>query len=166
MNSSAVALVVLGLCAGLQAQDGNVGWAHNGRLQGDHSSPLTRVTPANVAQLHEVWKFDMEPGSLESQPIVIGRTLYAITPSHRLVALDATNGNLKRQRCRPGNRHDQICLCRFGELQFDCWGARQRKAAEAEPRRRTRRACCGLGFDQVAGLPVLSLGGPDGNALL
>jgi quinoprotein glucose dehydrogenase len=95
MNSSAVALVVLGLCAGLQAQDGNVGWAYNGGPQGDHYSPLTQVAPANVAQLREVWKFDMEPGGLESQPIVIGRTLYAITPSHRLVALDATNGNLR-----------------------------------------------------------------------
>jgi quinoprotein glucose dehydrogenase len=95
MNSSAVALVVLGLCAGLQAQDGNVGWAYNGAPQGDHYSPLTQVAPANVAQLREVWKFDMEPGGLESQPIVIGRTRYAITPSHRLVALDATNGNLR-----------------------------------------------------------------------
>jgi quinoprotein glucose dehydrogenase len=77
------------------AQQENVGWDYNGGPQADHYSPLTAITPSNVSQLRQTWKFDMETGGLESQPIVVGRTLYALTPTQRLVALDAANGTLK-----------------------------------------------------------------------
>lgn len=95
MKIAVGALVVVCLWAVGQAQEANVGWQYNGGPQADHYSPLTQITPANVNQLKQEWTFDMEGGGVESQPIVVGNTLYAVTATHRLVALNATNGSLK-----------------------------------------------------------------------
>ncbi|WP_225421599.1 outer membrane protein assembly factor BamB family protein [Sphingomonas parva] len=61
-------------------------------------SPLDEITPKNVAKLEMAWRYDTGegfPGSeMQTNPIVIGTSLFAITPKQRLIALDATNGRL------------------------------------------------------------------------
>jgi quinoprotein glucose dehydrogenase len=70
---------------------------------GTRYSPLTQITPANVAQLKPVWTFHMNPafdpklgkspgGTSQDTPLEIGGMLYLSTPYHRVVALDAVSG--------------------------------------------------------------------------
>jgi glucose dehydrogenase len=48
-----------------------------------------------VTTLRESWRFRMdEHGDAETNPIVIGRTLYAYTPGLKLIALDGASGKL------------------------------------------------------------------------
>ena len=72
------------------------GWpVYNGGPDGDHYSRLVQINRANVGQLREAWRFDTgEKGGLQSNPVIVGRTLYAYTPTQKLVALDAATGKL------------------------------------------------------------------------
>lgn len=73
-----------------------IGWtAYNGQQTGDHYSPLTQIDRGNVAKLKVAWTFDThEEGGLQANPLIIGRTLYAYTPSQKIVALDAASGKV------------------------------------------------------------------------
>ena len=66
-------------------------------------SPLTQISPANVAQLKVAWTYHMrpqpEPGrelpslsGSETTPIVADGVMYIATPYNRVVALDPTSG--------------------------------------------------------------------------
>ncbi len=81
-------------------------------------SPLTQLTPANVAKLEVAWVYHMRPAappaapaapatppagrgrgrggtgfaSSESTPLVIGGVMYTSTPYYRVAAIDATTG--------------------------------------------------------------------------
>jgi quinoprotein glucose dehydrogenase len=58
-------------------------------------SALQGINRANVGQLALAWKYDTgEKGDTQTQPIVVGRTLYGYTPSHKTFALDAATGKL------------------------------------------------------------------------
>jgi quinoprotein glucose dehydrogenase len=71
---------------------------------GTRYSPLTQITPANVARLKPVWVFHMNPafdpkvgksplGMLsQDTPLEIDGVLYLTTPYGRVVALDAISG--------------------------------------------------------------------------
>lgn len=98
----APALLLTGvLAAQTDAPTGQVvDWpAYNGSLDGQHYSPLTQVNGANVSHLTRAWIYDAgEAGSksgLQTNPLVIGGTLYAYTPSQKVIALDAATGALK-----------------------------------------------------------------------
>jgi glucose dehydrogenase len=79
---------------GLKAQD--VSWPAYGGADGDHYSRLAQMNRANVHRLRQAWVFDTgEKGNIETNPIIIGRTLYAYTPSQKVIALDAATGKLK-----------------------------------------------------------------------
>lgn len=68
---------------------------YNGGVNGDHYSPLTQIDRSNVHQLKVAWTFDtQEKGGLQANPLVVGRTLYAYTPSQKVIALDAATGKL------------------------------------------------------------------------
>jgi glucose dehydrogenase len=84
------------LCAECAAQD-TVGWTvFNGGLDADHYSSLAQINRENVGQLKQAWSFDTgEKGGLEDNPLIVGRTLYAYTPTQKVVALDAVSGRLK-----------------------------------------------------------------------
>jgi quinoprotein glucose dehydrogenase len=56
-------------------------------------SPLAQIDRDNVARLELAWRFDTgEKGDTQTQPIVVGRTLFGYTPTHKAFALDAASG--------------------------------------------------------------------------
>jgi glucose dehydrogenase len=68
---------------------------YGGQAEGDHYSSLTQINRTNVHLLKEAWKFDAaEEGGLETNPVIVGRTLFAYTASQKVIALDAANGKL------------------------------------------------------------------------
>ena len=78
-------------------------WSVYGRDPGGaRFSPLTQITRANVAQLQVAWTYhtgipDMSsmshrPPSLEVTPIVVDGTMYVITPTGIVAALDPATG--------------------------------------------------------------------------
>lgn len=62
-------------------------------------SPLTQITPANVANLQPAWTYHMKPQGAaggfqqtEATPLVINGIMYVPSPYGQVVALDATTG--------------------------------------------------------------------------
>ena len=82
------------LCCLAQAR---IDWpAYNGGLDGDHYSPLKQITRENVQHLQKAWTYDTgEKGGIQTNPLVVGRTLYGYTPKDEVIALDAATGKLK-----------------------------------------------------------------------
>ena len=69
--------------------------AYNGGRNGDHYSALKQIDKSNVSQLQVAWQFDTgEKGGMQSNPLIVGRVLYAYTPSQKVIALDAVTGKL------------------------------------------------------------------------
>jgi quinoprotein glucose dehydrogenase len=66
-------------------------------------SPLTEITPGNVATLQPAWVYHMKPAAStapglaagETTPLVINGVMYVATPYGRVVALDPTSGKEK-----------------------------------------------------------------------
>lgn len=73
------------------------GWtAYNGGVNGRHFSPLTQINPGNVSRLAVAWTFVAgDEGGLQTNPLIVGDTLYAYTPTQKVIALDAATGKLK-----------------------------------------------------------------------
>jgi len=68
---------------------------YGGQLAGDHYSPLTQINRSNVSALKVAWTFDTgEGGGLQTSPLVVGRVLYAYTPTQKVIAVDAGTGKL------------------------------------------------------------------------
>src|SRR5712664_4624973 len=72
----------------------NQSWPTNHGAPGNgHYSPLTQINRENVSQLSVAWTYDTrETGGLQTCPIIIDGTLYAVTPSQKVFALDAATG--------------------------------------------------------------------------
>jgi quinoprotein glucose dehydrogenase len=73
-----------------------VDWpVYGGQPADDHYSSLAQINKKNVTGLQTAWTFDTgEPGGLETSPLIVGRILYAFTPSLKVFALDAATGKL------------------------------------------------------------------------
>jgi glucose dehydrogenase len=70
--------------------------AYGGGPDAIRYSPLTQITRANVKMLEVAWTYDSgEDGGLQTNPIVVGGTLYTTTPRNRTVALDAATGAVR-----------------------------------------------------------------------
>ena len=72
-------------------------WPHYGNdLGGSRYSPLTQITPQNVAQLKAVWTIHAAskgPGlGFEATPLFVKDTLYLCTANSVVIALDPDNG--------------------------------------------------------------------------
>jgi len=68
-----------------------------GQATADHYSTLTQINRSNVKQLREAWSFDLgsgEDSGMETNPLVVGRTLYGYTATQKVFALDAASGKL------------------------------------------------------------------------
>jgi quinoprotein glucose dehydrogenase len=101
--SASIAAAALGLCIA-QGHAAPEDWPAYGHDAGaTRFSPLTQITPANVAQLQPAWTFHMNPnfdpkvgkslgGSSTSTPLEVGGVIYLSTPYSRVVAVDATSG--------------------------------------------------------------------------
>ena len=86
----------------LQAQQ----WPHYGNDKGgSRYSPLDQIDRGNVARLELAWEYDTGDFSdgksgyptrsaFEATPLMIDGALYVSTPMHRLLAVDARNGEL------------------------------------------------------------------------
>lgn len=95
---ASIALALIAPACSLAAQSAN--WAaYNGGVDGRHYSALKQIDRSNVAHLTRAWTFDTgEAGSrtgLETNPLIVAGTLYAYTPSQKVLALDAATGKLK-----------------------------------------------------------------------
>jgi len=64
-------------------------------------STLVQVTPANVRNLREVWRYsstqasDTNTTDMKTNPLIIDGTLYGLNPQLKLFALDAATGKVK-----------------------------------------------------------------------
>jgi quinoprotein glucose dehydrogenase len=87
---------------------------------GTRYSPLAQITPANVRHLKVAWIYHMKPAPAagaapdntwrpsEDQPLVVGNTMFVVTPYSRVVALDPATGREKWVFVIPGS--DQASL--------------------------------------------------------
>jgi quinoprotein glucose dehydrogenase len=120
----ALLLIALFLCFRLRSiasQNENGSWPMvNLDAGATRYSPLAQITPGNVDHLKVAWIYHMKPapaaGSApdntvrlsEDQPLVVGNTMYVVTPYSRVVALDPATGAEKWVFVIPGN--DQASL--------------------------------------------------------
>src|ERR1700743_1744781 len=101
---SVIAGAVFAICAGrAQVTDRGASHAHvnadwpvyGGGPANQHYSSLTQINRSNVNKLKVAWTYDTgEDGGLETSPLIVGHTLYAYTPSQKVIALDAVTGKL------------------------------------------------------------------------
>ena len=69
--------------------------AYGGDAGKTRHSPLTQINRDNVGELALAWSYDTgEKGDTQTQPIVVGGVMYAYTPTHKTIALDAATGKL------------------------------------------------------------------------
>lgn len=67
----------------------------------DHYSSLAQINRGNVSRLEVAWEFHTgEPGEMQCNPLVVGTTLYGVTASGAVFALDAATG-IERWRFVP-----------------------------------------------------------------
>ncbi len=90
-------LLALILAVPAAAAQKSVDWpAYNGGVDGDHYSRLTQINRSNVHRLQIAWRFDTgETGQIQTNPLIIGSTLYAYTPTQKVIALNAATGKLR-----------------------------------------------------------------------
>lgn len=76
----------------------DVPWpAYGGNAEDNRYSSLKEINTTNVSKLQVAWTYDTQdpPAASETQPIVVNGTLYGVTPTHKIIALDAATGKLK-----------------------------------------------------------------------
>ncbi len=68
---------------------------YGGTPDNNRYSPLNQINRNNVQQLEVAWTYDTgESGGLQSSPIIVDGVLYGLTPSEKVLALNAATGNL------------------------------------------------------------------------
>jgi quinoprotein glucose dehydrogenase len=113
----AVSITVMSLLATAPLAAATVDdWSHYGQdAGGARHSPLTQITPGNVAGLKKIWTYHMRPPGVQAEafpggnaelmrrrstgfaaseatPLVVKGVMYVSTPYRRVVALDAATG--------------------------------------------------------------------------
>lgn len=69
--------------------------AYGGDGGGTRYSTLTQINRQNVARLTQAWRVDVGQSAMQTQPIIVDRTLYAFSPDGKVIALDAATGARK-----------------------------------------------------------------------
>jgi quinoprotein glucose dehydrogenase len=68
---------------------------YGGTSDNNHFSTLALIDRSNVKKLVVAWSFDTgENGGLQSSPIIVDGVLYGITPTQKILALNAATGKL------------------------------------------------------------------------
>jgi glucose dehydrogenase len=66
---------------------------YGGQSADDRYSALHQIDRTNVHKLKVAWTFDtQEAGGLQTNPLIVGRVMFAFTPSQKVIALDASTG--------------------------------------------------------------------------
>ena len=94
----AISLTYSALYSAADKASPDVPWpAYGGNPEDNRYSSLKEINTTNVSKLQVAWTYDTQdpPAASETQPIVVNRTLYGVTPTHKVVALDAATGKLK-----------------------------------------------------------------------
>jgi quinoprotein glucose dehydrogenase len=104
--------------AGHNAENPTEWPSYGGSSDGIRYSRLTQINRSNVARLEVAWTYDAGegPGGTEAQPLVAGGVLYAVTPHHNMVALDAATG-------KPIWRFESGIAGRGANRGVACWSA-------------------------------------------
>ena len=57
-------------------------------------TPLKQINTSNVGKLKVAWTYDTQDGAgdTQTQPIMVNGAVYGVTPTHKIVAMDAANG--------------------------------------------------------------------------
>ena len=96
--AATLAIAFLTRYAGAQtaARQQQADWPiYGGTSANNRYSPLKQINARNVATLRVAWTFDThEPSGLQTNPLIVGRTLYTYTPTQKVIALDAATGRL------------------------------------------------------------------------
>ncbi|HEY7055168.1 MAG TPA: PQQ-binding-like beta-propeller repeat protein, partial [Vicinamibacterales bacterium] len=75
----------------------DAGWPVNGGPGNIRYSPLIQIDRSNVSRLREAWSYDshdaFKGSEMQSNPIIDNGTLYATTPTLKVIALDARTGH-------------------------------------------------------------------------
>src|SRR5689334_23974967 len=67
----------------------------NGSPDNLHYSSLAQIDRSNVKQLQLAWSYDTgEKGGMQTSPLVVGRVLYGLSPTQKVLAVDAATGKL------------------------------------------------------------------------
>jgi quinoprotein glucose dehydrogenase len=84
------------LAAALAQTTSDTDWPMHGGLDNIRYSSLTQITRDNVTKLQVAWTYDshdaFKGSEMQSNPVVVGGTLYATTPTLKVIALDAATG--------------------------------------------------------------------------
>ena len=87
------------MVTGMEAADSGArrDWpVFGGAAENQHYSRLAQINKSNAGKLKVAWTFDTgETGGLQTSPLVIGGTMYAYTPSQKVIAVDAATGKLR-----------------------------------------------------------------------
>src|SRR5437660_4535200 len=101
----ASALVILLIAAGARQTPGDQksettaprqqDWpVYGGSPENTRYTTLAEINRENVKQLAVAWSYDTgEEGGLQTSPLIVGGTLYGLTPTQKVFALDAATGN-------------------------------------------------------------------------
>ncbi len=90
--------ILISLFLGMACQQPNdATWEiYGGSHEKTHYILQTEIRPENVQQLEKVWEYSSgdagERTQIQTNPIVIGQTLYGVSPKLKLFALEATRG--------------------------------------------------------------------------
>ncbi|MBK8058198.1 MAG: PQQ-binding-like beta-propeller repeat protein [Gemmatimonadetes bacterium] len=85
------------VAAACNAPPQNVDWpVYHGSDEKTHYTTLSQISPQNVSTLRVAWSYDtrdaFEGSEMQSNPVVVGGVLYAMSPKQRAFALDAATG--------------------------------------------------------------------------
>ena len=99
--SALVACVCVAAIAHLVAQTGD--WLmYSGSYSSHRFSPLTQITPQNVARLRPLWVYQPPgTGSLETTPLVVNGVMYATSGPTNVAAIDLKSGKPLWEWTRP-----------------------------------------------------------------
>jgi quinoprotein glucose dehydrogenase len=107
LGTRAIALAASTLCFAIAAASANrenlrtvppmatdIGWpTYGGSQDSAQFSALTQITPANVAQLEEVWSLPSGDAAQLANPLVVGSRMFVTVDGH-VLCLDAANGSI------------------------------------------------------------------------
>jgi quinoprotein glucose dehydrogenase len=86
-------LIAVGLSAAAAAASDSDWPSHDRDAGGQRFSPLTQITPANVARLRQAWMFDTGANGIQVTPLVVNGIMY-VSAGREVMALEPETGKV------------------------------------------------------------------------